>query len=680
MFILKDKTSGSFSVSCNASQDAVAEIKAPVIEENGIMTSLTKTENGRYVGNGFEGKDTVSDLGKRLFSVERTVINTGEKRTFKLITEAETSFAPNRYLIPCVSYNGNEYGNGKEPKGMFCDGQPWIHAYDRESIPSCTITENKETAFAIFVSDRDSVSLRSSCSIIPSPKDGEYIQRIYWPVTEAPYTYSDNDKFTERYDEYITLENGENFTVLFYVFASVPRWENYGSNELFDIALDLFDNNTKPHHSADELWDLAIKYARFLLHPIPDKSARIFKSGTNSTPSGIKYSRHSEIGWIGQNILNARMLIRNYMKNGDEKCLQEAIEACDTWIQKQFDNGLILARYEWYTNGREWNYIPFDPNSSWAANYPRQHGWPPETCNTGWAAMEFLRIWALLQSIGIDKPQYKEFAVKICDFFCERYSDEYAFGKTWHHETGECLDKTGSIGGFITMALIEAYKTLGEKRYFEVALRSLDFYFERDLNNLICTAGAIDCVCVDKETAGPFITASIDAYEITKNPKYLEYAEKAAYYFNTWMFVYEPLYGPEAEFTEYGYSVAGGTAVSVQHPAIDQWGEYVCSDYYRLFKLTGDKRWFKRMLMIWFNSTQCITVSEGQLIHGRQRPIGSQSEAFFHCRWGHRADCNERGHMTDWLPSWVNAFRLYTMDRLINVCGAKDIDFLNSNI
>lgn len=32
--------------------------------------------------------------------------------------------------------NGNEFGNGAEPKGLEKDGKKWIFGYDRVSIPS----------------------------------------------------------------------------------------------------------------------------------------------------------------------------------------------------------------------------------------------------------------------------------------------------------------------------------------------------------------------------------------------------------------------------------------------------------------------------------------------------------------------------------------------------------------
>lgn len=182
------------------------------------------------------------------------------------------------------------------------------------------------------------------------------------------------------------------------------------------------------------------------------------------------------------------------------------------------------------------------------------------------------------------------------------------------------------------MALIEVYKITKEERYLKTAATSMDFYFKRDLDNFICTAGAIDCTCIDKETAGPFLIGALDLYEITGDKKYVDYALKAAYYFSSWIFHYDALYNPEDDFSVYGYYTSGSTSVSAQHPALDQWGELMSPEFLRLYRITGDKKWSTRALMMWYNATQLIATEKTPPIHGVKRPVGSQNEAFFQCR------------------------------------------------
>ncbi len=657
------KEDGKYTFSPNG-QSAILHICEPLVEENGA-------EIIPCADCGFEVTERVEEQGDGLFKITRKIKNiSADERTFKFIFALRPCYKPEKYLIPCVSYNGNEWGEGLEPKGLCADnGEMWIHAYERTSIPSCTLTETADIATSLFVSDESTCSLVSSCAI--KPLDGGMVeQRIYWPITEAPYTYYENDRYTDRLDTYITLAANESFECAVYILVSVPKYKNYGIIDTLDRALEIFPFKHGVNHTTDRLWDMGISYSRLLLTEY--RGAKLFSSGCRFKKDGSLWIiPHHEIGWCGQNIMNARMHILEYLRTGERELLDGAMAVCDSWLSKQADNGLILSHYEWYTEGREWNYIPPDPNKTWAANVSYKTGWLPETCNTGWAGCEMLKVWKLLHDNGIERPDYLEFAKKILDFFCNVYSEDFGFGKAWYFD-GKCAEERGTIGAFVTMALCDGYRILGEQRYLDMAAKSLDFYMKRDLDDFICTAGAIDCTCVDKETAGPVIISALDLYEFTGDEKYVEYAVKASYYFASWMYVYDAYYDRTKEFTQYGYYTSGSTAVSVQHPALDQWGELMCCEWFRLADITGDERWRERARMMWFNCTQFIADREGYTIHGYERPIGSQNEAFYQARWGHRPDPNDKGHLNDWLVSWVNVFRLNVIDRMKTVCGYPD--------
>ena len=77
------------------------------------------------------------------------------------------------------------------------------------------------------------------------------------------------------------------------------------------------------------------------------------------------------------------------------------------------------------------------------------------------------------------------------------------------------------------MALLEGWKTSENKLWLDTAKRAMDFYYRRDLENFICTAGAIDCTCIDKETAFPFALSALDLFDITEEDQYRDNAEKA---------------------------------------------------------------------------------------------------------------------------------------------------------
>lgn len=670
----------------DAAPGAVAQLLAPIVEED------DKRIPAKAIG--FTWQDCAADLGNGLFQITRSVTNeTNESRTVKLITAVETFFHAEKYTMPCIMYDGNQWGDGNSPKGLTHEGKPWVFAYDRMGIPSCTVTENADIGLALFASDVDAASLRTAASLI-AKDGGGFIHEIYYPVTEAPVSYSGKNKMTARYDEYLSLAPGEIFTATFYLFACTPRWTNFACANLLDEMLRVFPYRKAPRFTPQRAWELGISYLKRLIYPWEGK--KLIIAGIDTKIShvqaghmGAKMSREEmaalmqkeeyntygfnrvifEIGWAGQGFLTARLMMIEALKTGDRELLDTAISIQEVWAEKQQENGMILPHFERYTD--------LEKSLSAGENVVLCQGWLPETCNLGWGASEMAKIYALLLDNGIEKPDFLRFATRICDFFILHYSETNGFGKLWSMD-GESLDATGSVGGFIINGLLDTYKITGTPAYLETAKKALDFYFERDVNNFLCTAGAIDCVSVDKETAFPFVISSLDLYDLTGEGKYLEYAKKAAYYFYSWSFQYDVLHPDSSDFCRYGFSTQGGTAISAEHHAIDPWGSLLTPEFVRLWKHTGDEKWLTRARMMWDQSLLGITAREGDEVHGLARPLGSQNEGFFQARWTkYRLDCEERGHFNDWLVSWVSAYRLTALDRLTSVCGEADWQLLS---
>ena len=358
------------------------------------------------------------------------------------------------------------------------------------------------------------------------------------------------------------------------------------------------------------------------------------------------FDERFEMGWADQGLMNGRMLAIDALKNGKKEQLTDAIGIFDAFAEIQQENGLCYTLYEQST----------DPERAAKAT--------PDCCNLGWGASEMVKMYRLLKENGIDKPEYLTFARKVCDFFIKNYDPLWGFGKSFNMD-GTPAEKAGSIGGFMICAMIDLYNEVKEEKYLDMAKKAHNFYYGRDLDNFVCTAGALDCKSIDKETAYPFVVASLDLYKITKNPNYITRAQKAAYYFMSWMFFYDVLYPNGSEFTEYGYRTTGGTAISAEHHAIDAWGAVIVPELCELAKLTGNKNWEKMARLTWANAIVGLTEREGQLFHGQQRPIGSQNEGFFQARWTkYRPTCEERGHYNDCLCGWSGAYRMMTVDKM----------------
>ena len=347
------------------------------------------------------------------YAVTRTVKNVGGGPVrFKDELRVRDVFEADRYLIPCVNYNGNEFGALKTPKGLSCDGEPWIFSYERTGVPSCTLTENGSTGLAVFAANDTKESLVSACSL--ELAEGRYEHVIVRPVTEAPYTYESKGVFGPRYDTYITLGAGETFTAKSYVCVCPPKWKGYACASLIDHALNLLDPRLEPCLSDDEGFDLGVRYIHSLLYLYKGRwlvnehyvnrmahdcaAMRITREEMAErmkweywTTLGT-YCQTFEVGWAGQNFLNARMLAVKAFETGDDDLLKKAVGVFDAFVATQQPSGLIHTCYQ----------FNFE-----AGRVERR---PADACNMGWAAAEAVRMKQLLAAHGVDRPEYVRFA------------------------------------------------------------------------------------------------------------------------------------------------------------------------------------------------------------------------------------------------------------------------------
>jgi len=277
-----------------------------------------------------------------------------------------------------------------------------------------------------------------------------------------------------------------------------------------------------------------------------------------------------------------------------------------------------------------------------------------DACNLGTGADGFFEAYDLLQKAGIDKPEYLKTAYSICDFALERQDEEGSFAKSWDDE-GNVRAKKGTIGCFLILPIITAYKKSGDKKYLEAAIKAFDFYYAGLERDGFTTAGALDTYSIDKESSSPLLRDALALYNVTGDKKYVERAEKIAWYLCTWMMYYTVEYPDDCLIKKMGYDTFGSTSVSTPHQAMDQYALRDVLSFLELYKITGFVQWRERAVAFWCNACQCI--SDGTLyINGRIRPAGSQDEAVFHTRWGRYGV--PPFSPSQWLPAWPCAFRL----------------------
>jgi len=609
--------------------------------------------------NIWEYSDNITECEDGFYKIIRTYTNISDNDIDAVFMfEINAAFSAEFFMIPCVSYNGNQWGTGHEPKGLTRDGEPWVFAYDRVSIPSATFSEDTDYSLAVFVSDCNADSLQSACSLI---KNQEYItHRIFWPERETPVTYTGRDTYGPAVDnKTVKVKSKEKFETQFYVSVSKTKIKNYGWTESFDRAWKIFKRPIKNTVSGETYRKWRVEYIKNMQYTIRNDKYSLFEmgylaSGVNyiSKTPGEKFKLREEyryeIGWCGQNASEALALLHDYSITGDKDSLDKGIAVLDTWAkyapcENKNANGLFQVMFDKIIDEKSRN---------------RRNDF--DTCNLGWGGWIMLEAYKMAESLGINKPEWLKIGLNLCEFFLKNRAQDGSFGKAWSDE-GICTDSRGTVGCYILLPLMKAYHMTHDTRYLETVKEMFLFYVKRDLLEVSCTAGALDTHCIDKETCWPLCKIGLDLYEETKEVQFLEYSKLAGYYMLTFMYHYDALYDDDCDFTKYGYRTYGATSVSTQHHHLDPWGSLLAYDWYRLYKITGEEKWRERFEAGWMNSM--LGASDGNLIiHGIKRPISSQNEGFWHCSWTPAANY-KRGTLNDWLQSWSGAFKLLTLIR-----------------
>ena len=637
------------------------------------MTEIIQIENGYAVA--IDGKpyahilpvegatDTFEPIENGAWKWHRHTDAPTDHMRMEMVLLGEPTFT----MVPSVSYNGNGWGTLAEYVGDRAeDGTPWSWASHRVTIPACTYSENNDISIALMTE----ANANSACSLYKVDTGEKHV--VIYPEEEQPKTLQRHfwgDPFQG------TMEPTSDFEAIILAVPSDGGKHRYKC--LLDFAWRYYGHAIDAPMTAKELYRLSIAYTRFLYQKEQNGFAG-FTMGSQwhlNTTSYKKTEHRYEVGWVGQSASMANAFIWDYLQTGDREKLDTALEVHDSWLKfGKHEAGHIDARIDF----DPWRYMDFSADykpDRWKLGecaYESHIGFvgkkfrrapdgqillQNDACNIGTGADGYFEAYDLLQKAGIDKPEYLKAAYDICDFALRNQDENGSFAKSWDDD-GKVLAKKGTIGCFLILPILTAYKKSNDKKYLDAAVRAFDFYYAGLERDGFTTAGALDTYSIDKESSSPLLRDALALYNITGDKKYVACAEKIAWYLCTWMMYYTVQYPEDCLISKMGYDTFGSTSVSTPHQACDQYALRDVLSFLELYEITGYKQWRERAIAFWCNACQCI--SDGTMyVNGRIRPAGAQDEAIFHTRWG-RHGVAPFGP-SQWLPAWPCAFRLESL-------------------
>ena len=576
---------------------------------------------------------------------------------------------PSFTMVPAVSYNGNGWGDFAEYIGdRDEDGTPWSWASHRVTIPACTYSENEKISIALMSKANDN----SACSLY-AEEDGKH-HVVIFPEEEKPRTLQ-RHFWGEPFQG--TMEPRQDFTAIIQAVESDGTKHRY--KHLMSFAFRYFGHTFETPMKSEQMMKLSLAFCHFIYQREPNDGMEGFTAGAPWNANLHGYEKHLhryQIGWVGQSASMANAFIYDYLKTGNKLHLKMALAAHDAFIKYGMpQKGLFKSRVElhermWFSYDEDmvldtWKYSE-DLLESMRGLKIRNAKTPLrrnpdgslyvycDACNIGTGAEGYFEAYDLLQKAGIDKPEYLQVALDVCDRALSNQYPDGSFAKSWDCE-GNVYKKDGTIGCFLILPLLNAYKRTGEKKYLDSAVRAFDFYYQELEEYGFTTAGALDTYSIDKESASPLLRCCMKLQEVTEDPKYIACGEKIGWYLATWMMHFTVKYDKDTVLGQMGFDTFGSTSVSTPHNALDQYALRDVLSFKKLYELTGNREWYERAQALWYGANQCI--SDGTLVvNGRLRPAGGQDEAIFHTRWGRAFVPSFMP--SQWLPAWPCAFRM----------------------
>jgi len=622
------------------------------LEANGVRAASVTPADG--------ASDTFVRLSDIAFLWKRTV----NKPQINMRMELVTCEAPEFTMIPAVSYNGNGWGTTPEYVGDRAeDGTPWSFAWHRVTIPSCTFTATSSSCVAMMAEAGED----TACSLYKEDNKEKHV--VIYPEEEKPKTLQ-RHFWGEPYQGEGKLRT--EFTAIILAYPTENKPIKY--DRLLDFAWRYYGHPIAVPRSPEELYELGLAYTRFLYQEEKNgfKGFTMGSQWHKGMTSYMKTLNRYEISWVGQSASMANAMLYHYLKTGDKEALEMGISAHDCWLKYgKRPCGLLDARVdydEWRIKEYPEDYMPDPWKLGEAAceshkvfggkKFPRDENGvikiAIDACDLGGAADCYFEGYDLAKKCGLDKPEYLETAFGICDFVIKTQDPCGRYAKTWDYD-GTILAPDGTIGCFMVLPMLTAYKRSGDKKYLDSALKAFNFYYDALERDGFTTAGALDTYCIDKESSSPLLRDALALYDLTGDKKYITAAENIAWYLCTWLMYYTIEYPDDCLIGKMGYDTFGSTSVSTAHQALDQYALRDVMSFLRLAELTGNVQWKEKAQAFFANA--CQGISDGTMyLNGRIRPAGSQDEAIFHTRWGRYGV--PPFSPSQWLPAWPTAFRL----------------------
>jgi hypothetical protein len=324
---------------------------------------------------------------------------------------------------------------------------------------------------------------------------------------------------------------------------------------------------------------------------------------------------HYVMGWCGQAEAQGNALLLLAKRLGDAKAADMAVRSLNHLATSPFNDQGFHQKYTAETG-------------HWSEQDPVSQG----------QAMEnFARAILAARKVGggIDTKPWEDFLKKACTLQASRILKD-----DWR--------PVSTAEGFFVSPLCEAYALFGNAEFKQAALKTAEHYAQRHLDMTEpYWGGTLDASCEDKEGALAAFQAFLAVYEMTHEPRHLEWASHALDVALTYTVLWD-IDLPAGRLRDHALKTRGWTIVSAQNQHLDVYAVLFTPEIWRM----GDylnRPDLKRLAALMYRSC-------GQMID----PFGNQGEQIQQTNFGQQGEMKDvfrmrGGYSERWTVFWITA-------------------------
>ncbi|MBF8184608.1 hypothetical protein ITP53_02370 [Nonomuraea sp. K274] len=352
-------------------------------------------------------------------------------------------------------------------------------------------------------------------------------------------------------------------------------------------------------------------------------------------------------GWTGQCLKLARCDAELGLTGGEPERVERARRAADFYVEGSRTATRGLRRGRYLLDDDRWEMFRKD-DACFVSS--RAHG---ET------VADLAELALRFGDAGLEVPPAWEEAVEdAAAFFWRTRLPEGIVPLGWTPEGAPFSPMVSAAGIACVLAMLGAYRLGGERVWLRRAEEVMGHYhrlhaatFERPFAH-----ATLDASGEDKEAGMYYFMAVWELYRLTGREQYARWAEVAADWLLTFVYVWSPEYDQGSTFARRGFAACGWPAVSVQNHHLDVF--FPTSELMEFGLATGRPHYAERAGRILLAMGQGICREPGDW--GFDVP-GEQGEGFFQTNWQRTGEANT------WNPSWVIALPLHHALRMRKV-------------